>query len=137
MADSTHVVALRSTWRSTAEHYKAQAFRFVRIFLGVAVSQALASLATGTSPLSSFDRKAVVAFLVPIAEVTWRQLHPALTASEVDTAPGATIVPSEVGLPGPAPTADVTVGAKPAVTVDPADEGTVNLDDIPADLGPA
>lgn len=46
-----------------------------------------------------FDVKTLLAFIVPFAEVAWRQLHPALTASAADVAPGVTIVPDQLDSP--------------------------------------
>ncbi|MCW2545374.1 MAG: hypothetical protein JWM40_2926 [Frankiales bacterium] len=93
------VPALRSTWRSTAEQKASQGWRILRLFLVALTGQVLAQLTANgfdLDKISHLDQKAVVALLVAAAEAAWRQLHPALTASAVDTAPGATIVPAEV-----------------------------------------
>lgn len=86
-----HVPALRALWRTVPEHYKAQAWRFVRIFAGALIT-AVVALGPGHITVA-----AVVALIPGALEVAWRQFRPALTASQVDSAPGATIVPDEVG----------------------------------------
>lgn len=121
---ATHVSALRSTWRSTAEQYKAQAFRFLRLFV-LTLGPQLAQQYLSTGHLPHLNRAFITAVVVPALEVVWRQLHPALTASQVDTAPGAAIIPTEVGLPA-AP------ASVPAAVESPAEE--VDLSGIPADI---
>lgn len=95
-----HVEALRATWRGTAEQKAAQLWRFLRLYVFSFVGQVLAQVITtaiaGGVDVTNLDRKAIGALLIPAAELVWRQKHPALTAGAVDTAPGVTIVPSEV-----------------------------------------
>lgn len=112
---STKVAALRKTWRGTREHYSEQVKRFLRIFAGTLVPQLLAL------DFHHVTRSALLALIAPAAEVTWRQLYPALGAAGVDTAPGATIVPEQVDLPVPdltAPDDTVDVGSIPAELAD-------------------
>src|SRR5689334_4295560 len=110
---TTPVAALRSTWRTTAEQKAAQAYRVLRLFVIALAGQVIAQLTANGFDL---DQKAVVALLVAAGEAAWRQLHPALTASAVDTAPGAAIV-----TPTPEPDVD-------------APDDTVDVDTIPDDL---
>ncbi len=84
------VPAIRSAWRTRAGQLGAQAARFLRLVVAAAVTQVLASLATGGGALDHLDRKALVALLIPAVEVAWRQYHPAVTASDVPSAPGIT-----------------------------------------------
>lgn len=125
---TTRVDALRSTWRKTAEQRATQAWRFLRL-AGIALAgQVLAQLTANgfdLDKISHVDQKAVVALLVGAAEAAWRQLHPALTASAVDTAPGATIVtaqPSAPDLTAPDDTLDVT-----SIPADLPDSGQAQL----------
>jgi len=121
---TTKVSALRSTWRVTAEQRATQAWRFLRLALIALAGQVLAQLTANgfdLDKISHLDQKAVVALLVGAAEAAWRQLHPALTASAVDTAPGATIVPEQVGVTPPEP--DLA-----------APDDTVDVSSIPTDL---
>ena len=122
---TTQVQALRSTWRATAEQRATQAWRFLRLALIALIGQVFAQLAANNFDLdkiSHLDQKAIVALLVGAAEAAWRQLHPALTASAVDSAPGATIVPAQVDQPG-APT-----------DVPAAPDDTIDVSSIPTDL---
>ena len=97
------VAALRSTWRTTTQHRIAQAWRFLRLYVFTFAGQVLVQVVTtalaGGVDVTQLDRKALVALVIPAAEVVWRQKHPALTAAEADSAPGVTIVPDEVGGP--------------------------------------
>lgn len=97
-----HVPALRSTWRKTREHYRAQLFRFLSIFGGLLIAQNINDF-IANKPLFSgvTDRRALLSYLVGVGYVAWRQFRPSMTAGAVDSAPGATIVPAEV-----APTAN-------------------------------
>lgn len=88
-----HVVALRSTWRKTSEHYIAQAKRFLLVFLGAIVPQLLTN-GFDNIGIDSIRALAPAALLVAI-----RQLYPELGAAGLDSAPGATIVPAEVAPP--------------------------------------
>lgn len=94
------VPALRRTWRKTAEQRVAQLWRFVRLyvftFAGQVLIQVVSTAVAGGVDITKLDQKALAALLVPAAEVVWRQKHPALTASAVDTAPGATLVPDQL-----------------------------------------
>lgn len=102
---------LRATWRKSAEHKAAQVKRFVAALVGVVVVQIIADVSAGKNPLDHFtDAKTAWYYLLPFALVAWRQVHPSMTASQVDSAPGATIVPTQVAAPGdatdPAPEGD-------------------------------
>lgn len=85
-----HVAALRSTWRKTSEHYIAQAKRFLLVFLGAIVPQLLTN-GFDNIGIDSIRALAPAALLVAI-----RQMYPELGAAGLDSAPGATIVPTEV-----------------------------------------
>lgn len=102
-----HIDALRKTWRKSAEHKAAQVKRFFSALGAVLIAQLVGDFASGRDPLTHFtDLRTAWYYLLPFALVAWRQLHPAMTASQVDSAPGATIVPSEVDpgvVPDPAP----------------------------------
>lgn len=93
------VGSLRSTWRKSSQHVQAQLFRFLRLFGVTIVPQVLAQLATGRSITGHSLRIFLISVAVPTAEVVWRQLHPTMTASAADAAPGVTIVPAQVGSP--------------------------------------
>lgn len=84
--------ALADTWRQSAEHLAEQVSRFVRLTVLAAIPS-LWNLAAG----GKFDSKTLLAFILPIAEVTFRQVFPALSAKNADSAPGVTIVPQQVG----------------------------------------
>jgi hypothetical protein len=95
---------LRATWRKSAEHKAAQVKLFVSSLAGIVVLQVVSDLAAGKTPFSTVhDTRSLWFYLAPFVLVAWRQLHPALTASQVDSAPGATIVPTQVGVPDPDP----------------------------------
>lgn len=105
MADITvieskpHLVpALRSRWRKSAEHLAEQVTRFIRLTVLSAIPS-LSSLLLG----GSFDKKTLLAFILPFAEVAFRQVFPALGAKRADAAPGVTIVPAQVTDEGDAP----------------------------------
>lgn len=83
--------ALRSTWRKSAEHFAEQLKRFVRLTLLSAIPAASSAL-TG----KQFDWKTLLTFILPFAEVAFRQVFPALGAAGADSAQGVTIVPSQV-----------------------------------------
>lgn len=93
-----HVGALRSTWRSSAQHAAEQLKRFVRLTV-LAALPSLVNLIQG----GHFDRRTLLAFILPFVEVAYRQVFPALGAAAADAAPGVTIVPAEVA---PASTGD-------------------------------
>lgn len=84
--------ALRSTWRSSHTHTVEQIQRFLRLFVLSAIPALVSLLADG----SDFDRKTLIAILVPIGEAAYRQVYPALGAKGVDEADGVTIVPEQV-----------------------------------------
>lgn len=92
------VLNLRATWRKSGEHLAEQVKRFVRL-TALAAFPAVGDLIAG----GKFDYRTLYAFIVPFAEVAWRQVFPAMTADSVDSAPGVTIVPDEVA---PASTTD-------------------------------
>lgn len=110
------VAHLRKTWRGSAEHKAAQVKRFVYSLAGVVGLQLVSDAASGTDPLTHFtDAKTAWYYLLPFALVAWKQVHPSLSASEVDSAPGVTIVPDQVGAPTvdvPAPDATVQAPAE-------------------------
>lgn len=93
-ADSKpHLVGeLRKTWRGSAEHAAEQVKRFLRLAV-LAAAPSVIDLLNG----GKFDRKTLIAFIVPVAEAAYRQMFPALGAKSVDDAQGVTIVPSQVG----------------------------------------
>ena len=94
MSQTTLVRALRSTWRKTAQHVIEQVARFVRLTILAAIPSIVNLISGG-----KFDWRTLLAFILPFAEVAYRQVFPALGAAAVDAAPGATIVPAEVGAP--------------------------------------
>lgn len=97
------VANLRSTWRKSAEHKAAQVKRFVSALAAVVLAQVLSDVAAGKTPFTTVhDLRSAWFYLLPVVLVAWRQLHPALTATQVDSAPGATIVPAEVDPVDPA-----------------------------------
>lgn len=87
----TLVGNLRSTWRKSAEHAVEQLSRFIRLTV-IAAIPSVVNLVSG----GKFDWRTLLAFILPFAEVSYRQMFPALGAAAVDSAPGATIVPAEV-----------------------------------------
>ena len=91
------VPALRSTWRRSAQHAFEQLSRFLRLTV-------LAAIPSVTNLISGgkFDWRTLLAFVLPFAEVAYRQVFPALGAAAVDAAPGATIVAAEVAPDAPA-----------------------------------
>lgn len=104
------IAALRVVWRQSAEHKIAQVERFVSAMVGVFLLQVGGDIAAHKNPFAALHTgRDLIYYLLPFVWVTWRQLHPAMTASQLDSAPGATIVPQQVGLPpvsvpAPAPT---------------------------------
>lgn len=110
------VKALRATWRKSAQHTAEQLARFVRLTVMAAVPSVVDLIAKGPK---HFDWYTLLMVIVPFGETAWRQVFPALGAAKVDEAPGATIVPEQVGAaaaPVPEPDVDVDVPAD----VDPA-----------------
>lgn len=88
---------LRKVWRKTAEHKAAQVKLFLSTLGGLLVLQVLSDATAGRTPFSSIhDLRDLWFYLAPVVLVAWRQYHPALTASQVDSAPGVTIVPDQV-----------------------------------------
>ena len=129
---------LRSTWRASREHKVAQVKRFVSALVGVVALNVVSDISANKDPLAHVtDTRTAWYYLLPLAWVAWRQLHPALTASQVDSAPGATIVPAQVGAsPAVAPGADpasAAVAGVPDVDTDAPGEA-VDLEDVPDDL---
>ncbi len=88
------VKALAKTWRKTAEQLAEQAWRFLRLMLFASVVPILDLIVEG----SEFDPRTLFVTLVPVFEGIYRQFQPALSARKVDSAPGATIVPEQVGV---------------------------------------
>lgn len=84
---------LRATWRKSAEHLAEQLARFLRI-LALGLPVPLVDLLLRGS--GKFDWPTLLIVIAPLAETAWRQVFPALGAAKVDSAPGATIVPSQV-----------------------------------------
>lgn len=87
---------LRATWRKSSEHLAEQVQRFIRLTI-IAAIPSLSSLLAG----GHFDYKTLLAFILPFAEVAFRQVWPALGAKRADSADGVTIVPDEVCGPQP------------------------------------
>jgi hypothetical protein len=79
----TRVTALRKAWRKSAEHIAEQLIRFVRLTVLAAIPSVW-DLAAG----GHFDQKTLLAFILPFAEVAYRQAFPALGAAKADAAPG-------------------------------------------------
>jgi hypothetical protein len=105
VSSKPHLVdKLRSSWRTTGEQRAMQLWRFLRLTVTTLVGELFAQLVANgfdLTGLSHIGQKAAVALVVGAAETAWRQLHPALTASAVDSAPGATIVPAQLDQPAP------------------------------------
>lgn len=85
---------LRAAWRRRAGQAAAQAGRFLRVFGAIAVPTLLHAVITG-SWMPSGGVMALVLLLAPSLEVAWRQLHPTITASQVDAAPGVIAAPTD------------------------------------------
>lgn len=99
-----HISDLRKTWRKSAEHKAAQIKRFVSAMAAVLMANITGDLVAHKDPLTHFtDLRTAWYYLIPFAYVAWRQVHPAMTASQADSAPGVTIVPEQVGVPTPEP----------------------------------
>src|SRR4051794_21315439 len=113
---------LRDTWRKSAEHKAAQIKRFISALVAVLTLQLVGDVTAHKNPLEHFtDATTAWYYLIPLAYVAWRQIHPSMTASEIDSAPGATIVPEQVGA---ASDVIVTTGPPSSTGVDsPVDEG--------------
>jgi hypothetical protein len=125
------IEALRKTWRATAEHKRAQVVRFFSTMAGVLAIQVGGDLMAHKDPFAALHTgRDLLYFLGPVAYVAWRQMHPALTAAQVDAAPGVTIVPSQVG----AQTVDVAVdNAQVEVTL-PDETPDAVVADVAADV---
>lgn len=95
------VANLRNTWRKSAQHGAEQVKRFLRLFILSSLPVVVSLFANG----SDFDKKTLLALLVPVFETAYRQVFPAMGAKGADDAPGMTIVPEQVG----AQTVDVPV----------------------------
>jgi hypothetical protein len=104
-----HIKALTKTWRKSAEHLAAQIERFI-ILTVLAAIPSLSSLLLG----GKFDWHTLLAFIGPFAYTAYRQVVPQMSAASVDSAPGATIVPDQVG----APTIDAPLPPDATVQVD-------------------
>jgi len=122
------VAALRATWRKSAEHAAEQVARFLRLTIMAAVPSVVDLIKGG-----KFDYITLLTFILPFAEVAYRQVFPALGAAKADSADGVTIVPEQVGVtPVPDPTqAPAPVTPDPAPTPDSPDveddSGLANL----------
>lgn len=81
------VSALRSTWRKSAEHFAEQVWRFIRLTILAAIPSLASALFS-----KHFDWKTLLAFILPFAEVAFRQVWPALGAKRADEAPGTVTV---------------------------------------------
>lgn len=77
------VQALRRAWRTSAEHLAEQVVRFVRLTLLSAVPSVVDLVRGG-----KFDKTTLLTFILPFAEVAYRQVFPALGAAKADSAPG-------------------------------------------------
>lgn len=114
--------SLRKTWRSTRQHYQAQAVRFFGILFGLVATKVFADIMAGKDPLDGLDTLADwKAYMLPLVVVAWRQFRPQLGAKQVDTADGVTIVPDQVG-------ANSDVLPDP-IEVDAAPEGAEEVED--------
>lgn len=91
--------ALRATWRKTQEHYQAQALRFFGILGGLLGGKVTSEILDGKAPFHNLiTAHDWLMYLLPVVVVAYRQWKPALGAKALDSAPGATIVPEQVGL---------------------------------------
>lgn len=133
-----HIKALRATWRRSAEHKAAQIKRFVYAMAAVVSANVVGDIETHKNPLAHFtDLRTAWYYLIPFAYIAWKQVHPSMSASEADSAPGVTIVPEQVGLPVPAPdttaeVSDPSVAASDTPGLDTAPTGDVSADGTPA-----
>lgn len=117
-----HIKDLRKTWRKSTEHKVAQIKRFVSAMAAVLVANITGDVVAHKDPLAHFtDLRTAWYYLIPFAYVAWRQVHPAMTASQADSAPGVTIVPEQVGVPTPEPAP--TVDSFPPADPTPAPPG--------------
>lgn len=100
-ASKPHLVDdLRKTWRKSAEHKAAQIKRLIIGMGSVLAIQIGGDILAHKDPFAALHTgRDLLYFLGPIAFVAWRQQHPAMTASQVDSAPGATIVPAQLDSP--------------------------------------
>jgi hypothetical protein len=119
------VSALRSTWRNSAEHLAEQLYRFIRLTI-------LAAIPSISSVIFSqhFDWKTLLAFILPFAEVAFRQVFPALGAAKADSAPGTVTVvaDSEDGLAAVPLPVNTDNGPRPEDPVDqPSQDPTVEV----------
>lgn len=108
---------LKTTWRKEAVHTAEQVSRFLRLTLLAALPTLIPFLMG-----DDFDWKTTIAFILPFAEVAYRQMNPSLSAKAADDAQGVTIVPSQVGVATvdvPVDSAEVEVAVPDEV--DPAD----------------
>jgi hypothetical protein len=127
------IKALRQTWRRSADHFREQIVRFLRLSVAAAMPTLLPFLMGG-----HFDKKTLLAFLVPVLECAYRQIFPSLGAAAADNAPGMTIVPDQVGLPAdPAPVPDEAPVAEDAPVEGDPDLDTAPTGDFSADGTPA
>lgn len=92
---SARAINLRAVWRKTGEHAAEQLARFVRLTVLAAVPSLLSLVEGG-----KFDTRTLLAFIAPFAEVTYRQVFPALGAAKVVSAPGATVDPAPAAAVG-------------------------------------
>lgn len=100
-----HLVGdLRATWRKSGTHVREQVIRFLRLTFIAAQPTLLPFLFAG-----KFDKTTLLAFLVPVLEVAYRQFFPALGAKAADDTPGVTIVPDQVGVSYDAPMSESDV----------------------------
>lgn len=122
--------ALRATWRKDAVHVREQVQRFARLCVAAAMPTLLPFLTGG-----HFNKVTLLAFIVPVAEVAYRQMYPALGAKGVDDAQGATIVPEQVGADAAQPEPEVapeTPADEPDLGLDTAPTGDFAADGTPA-----
>ncbi len=92
-----HINDLRKTWRKSAEHKAAQIKRFVYSLGAILAVQLVGDVQSHQNPLDHFtDVKTTWYYLIPFVYLAWKQAHPSMSASEVDSAPGVTIVPDQV-----------------------------------------
>jgi hypothetical protein len=113
--------AIRAAWRRWYGQTAAQAARFGRLFGVLAVPVLLHAVVTGSWSLSA-GYTSLLVLLAPTAEVAWRQAHPAVTASQIEAAPGVDAVPTDTS---GQPITDPAVDDRPPEPAPIADEDAV------------
>lgn len=105
---------LRKVWRQTAEHKAHQVKLFLSSLVGLVFLQVLSDVSDGKTPFSDVhDIRSLWFYLAPFLLVAYNQYRPRLGAAEVDSAPGVTIVPSQINPDLPdVPTIDTVTTAE-------------------------